>query len=68
MRNVSAAISYDDGSVTVEKERYTDWKVGCKKLKKILSEGKKRNKQQRLAEKERQSEIPKQYREDEFGW
>ena len=34
----------------------------------ILSEGKKRNKQQSLAEKELQSEIPKLNGEDDFGW
>ena len=33
-----------------------------------MSEGQKRHKQQSLAEKELQSEIPKQYSEDDFGW
>ena len=39
-----------------------------KKLKKILTEGQKRNKQQSLEEKELQSEIPKHYNEEDFGW
>ena len=61
-------ITINEGSVIIGEERYTDLKVGWKKLKKILSEGQKRNKQQSLAEKELQSEILKQYREDDFGW
>ena len=68
MRNVSATVSFDEGSVITGEERYTGWKVGWKKLKKILSEGHKRTKQQSLAEKELQSEIPKQYGEDNFWW
>ena len=68
MRNESATVSFDEGSVITGEKRYTDWKVGWKKLKKTLSEGQKRNKQQSLAEKELQSEIPKQYGEDDFGW
>ena len=67
MRNVSATVSFDEGSVIIDEERYTDWKVGWKKLKKILNEEQKRNKKQSLAEKELQSEIPKQYGEDDFG-
>ena len=39
-----------------------------KKLKKILNEGQKRNKQQSLPEKELQSEIPKQYSKEDSGW
>ena len=68
MRNVSATVLFDEGSVIIGEVRCTDWKVGWKKLKKILSEGQKRNKQQSLAEKELQNEIPKQYSEDDFGW
>ena len=68
MRNESATVSFDEGSVITGEKRYTDSKVGWKKLKKTLSEGQKRNKQQSLAEKELQSEIPKQYGEDDFGW
>ena len=66
--NVSATVSFDEVSVIIGEERYTDWKVGWKELKKILSEGQKRNKQQSLAEKELQSEIPKQYGKGDFGW
>ena len=68
MGNVSATVSFCEGSVIIGEEKYTDWKVGWKKLKKILKEGQKRNKQQSLAENELQSEIPKQYGEDDFGW
>ena len=64
MRKVEVAISFDEGSVTIGKESYTEWK----KLKKILTEGQKRNKQQSLAEKELQSEIPKHYSEEDSGW
>ena len=38
------------------------------KLKKILIEGQKKNKQQSLAEKELQRKIPKQYSEEDSGW
>ena len=53
-------------SVTTDEERYTQRKVGQKELKKILSKRKKRNKQGPTEE--LQSEIPKQYGEDNFGW
>ena len=53
-------------SVTTDEERYTQTKVGQKELKKILSKRKKRNKQGPTEE--LQSEIPKQYGEDNFGW
>ena len=68
MINVSAVVEFDEGSVTINEERYTDWKLGWKKLKKILCEGQKRNKQQSFAEKVLQSEIPKQYVADDYEW
>ena len=63
MRKVEVTVSFDEGSVIIGEESYTEWKGAWKKLKKILIEGQKRNKQQGLAEKELQSEIPKQYSE-----
>ena len=42
---------------------YIKWKEGWEKLKKVLNEGQKRNKQG-LAEKELEIEIPKQYSEE----
>ena len=51
MRNISAIVSFDEESVIIGEERYTDWKVGWKTLKKILSKGQKRNKQQVLQRK-----------------
>ena len=33
----AATVAFDEGSVLIGEERYTDWKVGWKKLKKILS-------------------------------
>ena len=68
MINVSAVVEFDEGSVTINKERYTDWNLGWKKLEKILCEGQKRNKQQSFAEKVLQSEIPKQYVADDYEW
>ena len=67
MRMVEVTVSFDEGSVIIGKESYTEWKGAWKKLKKILIEGQKRNKQQSLAEKELQSEIPKQYSEEDSG-
>ena len=66
MRNVNSVVSFDEASVTIGQEKYTDWKMGWKKLKRISNEGQKRNKQQSLVEKENQSEIPKQYSEDDY--
>ena len=68
MRKVEVTVSFDEGSVIIGEESYTEWKGAWKKLKKILIEGQKRNKQQSLAEKELQSEIPKQYSEEDSGW
>ena len=55
---VEVTVSVDEESVIIGEESYTDWKEGWKELNKILTEGQKRNKQQSLAEKELQSEIP----------
>ena len=46
---------------------YTKWKEGWEKLKKVLNEGQKRNKQG-LTEKELEIEIPKQYSEEDVDW
>ena len=51
MRNVSAVVSFDEGRVTVDKERYTEWKLEWQNLWRNGS----------AAEKELQWEIPKQY-------
>ena len=67
MKMVEVTVSFDEGSIIIGEESYTEWKEGWKKLKKILSEELKRNKQQSLAE-EFQSEIPKQYYEGDSDW
>ena len=41
MRSVNANVAFNKGSVTIDEERYTEWKAVWKKLKKILSEGQK---------------------------
>ena len=68
MRKVEVTVSFDEGSVIIGEESYTEWKEGWEKLKKILTEGQKKNKLQSLAEKELQSEIPKHYSEEDSGW
>ena len=68
MRDVNTIVSFDEGSIAIGEEKCTDWKNGWTNLKKILNEGQKRNKQQSLGEKQLQSEIPKLYGEDDFGW
>ena len=67
MRDVNTIVSFDEGSIAIGEEKYTDRKDGWKNLKKILNEGQKRNKQQSLGEKQLKSEIPKLYGEDDFG-
>ena len=61
MRKVEVTVSFDEGSVIIGEESYTEWKEGWKQRQK-------RNKQQSLAKKELQSEIPKQYSEEDSGW
>ena len=61
-------MTFNEGSVTFGEEKYTEWKAAWKTLKNILNEGQKRNKQQNLNEKELQSEIPKQYGDDDYEW
>ena len=68
MRDVNTIVSFDEGSIAIGEEKCTDWKNEWKNLKKILNEGQKRNKQLSLREKQLQSEIPKLYSEDDFGW
>ena len=48
---VYVTTSFDEGSVIIGEESYTEWKEGWEKLRKILTEGQKTNKQQSLAEK-----------------
>ena len=65
---VEVAVSFYEGSVIIGKESYTGWKEAWKKLKKILTDGQKRNKQLSLEEKELQNETLVQYSEEESGW
>ena len=51
-KKVDVTVCLDKGIIIIDKESYTEWKERWKKLKKILNKGQKRNKQQRLAEKE----------------
>ena len=68
MRNVNAAVSFEEGSVIIEGERNPDWKAGWKKLGNILSGVQNRNEQQSLAEKDLQSEVPSRYSKYDYGW
>ena len=45
MRKVEVTVSFDEVSVIIGEESYIDWKEAWKKLKQILTEGQKRNKQ-----------------------
>ena len=67
IRKVEVIASFDEGSVVIGEESYTEWKERWEKLKNILNEGQIKNKQQSLAEKELQSEIPKHYSEEDSG-
>ena len=66
MRSVNANMAFNKGSMTIDEEQYTEWKAAWKKLKKILSEGQKRNMQQSLNEKELQSKISRQYGDEDY--
>ena len=66
MRKTEVTVSFDERSVIIGEESYTESKEGWKKLKKVLAEGQQRNKQQSLAEKGLQSQIPKYYSEKEM--
>ena len=68
LRKAEETVSFEEGSVIIGEESYNEWKEGWKKLKEILTERQKGNKQQSLAEKELQSEIPKQYSKEDSGW
>ena len=64
MRKVEVSVLFNEGSVIIGKESYTNLKeknpekTAWKKLKNILTEGPKKNKQQSLEEKVLQSETP----------
>ena len=45
MRKVELTVSFDERNVIIGTGSYTEWKEAWKKLKKILTEGRKRNKQ-----------------------
>ena len=45
MRKVELTVLFDEGNVIIGTGSYTEWKEAWKKLKKILTEGRKRNKQ-----------------------
>ena len=53
--------------MSIGEESYTEWKEGWKKLKKVVNEGQRRNKHKSLAKKELQSDMPKQYSEENYG-
>ena len=57
MRKVNVTVSFYEGSVIIGEEGYTEWKEAWKKLKKILTDGQKINKQLSLVEKELQNET-----------
>ena len=63
MRKVEVSVLFNEGSVIIGKESYTNLKeknpekTAWKKLKNILTEGPKKNKQQSLEEKVLQSET-----------
>ena len=42
MRKVEVTVSFDERSVIIGEESYTEWKEGWEKLKKILTEGQKK--------------------------
>ena len=67
MRKVNVNVFYER-SVIIGEESYTEWKEAWKKLKKILTDGQKINKQLSLAEKELQNETLVQLGEEESGW
>ena len=49
VRKVEVTVSFEQGTVIIGKESYTEWKEGWIKLKKILTEGQERKKQQIVA-------------------
>ena len=65
-RNVNTRISFDEGQVVIDDERYAEQKVAWKKAKYILNKRHYHNKKQKCNEKEHQSEILKQYNEIDY--
>ena len=65
---IEVAVSFYEGSVIIGEESYTEWKEAWKKLKKILTDGQKRNKQLSLEKNELQNETLVQYSEEKCGW
>ena len=68
MREVNVSVSFNEGHVTIDEEQFNEWKTSWRKLKKILNERQKQSKTENLNKKKLQSEVPSQYREDDYGW
>ena len=68
MRKVDAPVIFDQGAVIISENRPTEWKAGLQTLKDILEEGQKRNEKRSFAEKRRQSKVPSQDEEEDYGW
>ena len=67
MRKAEATLSFDEWSLIIGEESLTEWEEGWRKPKKVLNKGQKKSKPQSLSEKELQSEITKQYIEEDSG-
>ena len=47
MRKVKVTVLFDEGKVIIGEESYTEWNKAWEKLKKILTEGQKKNNENR---------------------
>ena len=68
MRKIDVLAMFGERYVKIDQERYVEWKEAWNKLKNKLSEGHKRNRKRRFAERALQSEIPSKYDEADYEW
>ena len=61
-------VQFGKGFIEWDGERYDNWKLIWRKLKKDVKEGAKEDRSRKFAEKKMQSEITSGYTNEDYGW
>ena len=68
MAVVNLDVEFGMGNISIGNETVDNWKTVWKILRMKLQQGLRRNKMERLSQKNMQSEITRNYTKDNYGW
>ena len=68
LKTCGKTVKFEKGYIQLDEERYDNWKVVWRKLKKIVKEGSKKRRLKTFGEKKMQSKIPAGYTKVDYGW